>query len=123
VRVGVQGEPADQLVTDGDNRRQRHSSDDITVVPSERLHAVIHGDVQGVGLRYFVMREARSLGLRGWVRNRDDGSVELVAEGDRRDLERLLDAARRGPSQAHVGDVRVDWSPPAGNLKPFDLTF
>ena len=92
-------------------------------MPSERLHAVIHGDVQGVGFRYFVMREARSLGLRGWVRNRDDGSVELVAEGDRRDLERLLDAARRGPSQAHVGDVGVDWSPATGNLKPFDLTF
>ena len=89
----------------------------------ERLHAVIHGDVQGVGFRYFVMRQARTLGLRGWVRNRDDGSVELVAEGERADLERLLDDVRRGPSQARVGAVRVDWSTAAGDLKPFDLTF
>jgi acylphosphatase len=92
-------------------------------VVSERLHAVIHGDVQGVGFRYFVMREARSLGLRGWVRNRDDGSVELVAEGEKADLERLLEAARRGPSQARVSDVRANWSAAGGDLKPFDLTF
>jgi acylphosphatase len=89
----------------------------------ERLHAVIRGDVQGVGFRYFVMRQARSLDLRGWVRNREDGSVEMVAEGERADLERLLDDVRRGPSQARVGDVRVDWSAAGGELKPFGLTF
>jgi acylphosphatase len=92
-------------------------------VPSERLHAVIHGDVQGVGFRYFLMREARSLGLRGWVRNRDDGSVEFTAEGSRPELERLLAAARRGPGHAHVRDLRADWSAAAGNLKQFDLSF
>jgi acylphosphatase len=69
------------------------------------------------------MREARSLGLRGWVRNRDDGTVEFVAEGARPELERLLSAARRGPSHAHVSDVRADWSEAAGNLEPFDLSF
>jgi acylphosphatase len=89
----------------------------------ERLHAVIRGDVQGVGFRYFVMRQARSLDLRGWVRNREDGSVEMVAEGERADLERLLDDVRRGPSQARVGDVRVDWSAAEGELKPFGLRF
>jgi hypothetical protein len=46
-----------------------------------RLHAVVHGRVQGVGFRYFVMREARALGLSGWVRNQADGSVEVEAEG------------------------------------------
>jgi len=92
-------------------------------VPSERLHALVRGDVQGVGFRYFLMREARSLGLRGWVRNREDGSVELTAEGPRPELERLLEAARRGPSHAHVTDVRADWSAAAGNLEPFDLAW
>jgi acylphosphatase len=92
-------------------------------VDSERLHAVILGDVQGVGFRYFLMREAHSLGLRGWVRNRDDGSVEFVAEGARADLERLLEAARRGPSHARVSDVRVEWSAAAGGLTPFDLSY
>ena len=89
----------------------------------ERLHGVVRGDVQGVGFRYFLMREAQRLGLRGWVRNRDDGAVEFVAEGPRQDLERLLEAARRGPSQARVAEVRTDWSPASGGLEPFDLTY
>jgi acylphosphatase len=92
-------------------------------VDSERLHAVVRGDVQGVGFRYFLMREAHSLGLQGWVRNNDDGAVELVAEGPRPDLDRLLEAARRGPSHARVSDVRVDWSAAGGGLEQFDLKY
>jgi len=92
-------------------------------VELERLHAVVRGDVQGVGFRYFLMREAHALGLRGWVRNRDDGTVEFVAEGPRPDLERLLEAARRGPSHARVSEVRADWSGASGGLDSFDLTF
>lgn len=84
---------------------------------------MVRGDVQGVGFRYFLMRDAQRLGLRGWVRNRDDGAVEFVAEGPRQDLERLLEAARRGPSQARVAEVRADWSQASGGLEPFDLTY
>jgi len=76
-----------------------------------------------VGFRYFLMREAHALGLRGWVRNRDNGTVEFVAEGPRPDLERLLEAARRGPSHARVSEVRADWSGASGGLDSFDLTF
>ncbi len=89
----------------------------------ERVHGVIRGDVQGVGFRYFLVREAHSLGLRGWVRNRDDGTVEFVAEGPRPELEELLDAARRGPSHARVSGVQAEWSGASGGLPPFDLTF
>jgi len=89
----------------------------------ERVHGVVRGDVQGVGFRYFLVREAHSLGLRGWVRNRDDGTVEFVAEGPRPELEELLDAARRGPSHARVSGVQADWSSASGGLQPFDLTF
>ncbi|HEX9561807.1 MAG TPA: acylphosphatase [Candidatus Dormibacteraeota bacterium] len=89
----------------------------------ERLHGVVRGDVQGVGFRYFLAREARALGLRGWVRNRDDGSVEFVAEGPRHDLERLLEAARRGPGHARVAGVSVEWSSAGGGLEPFDLAW
>jgi len=88
----------------------------------ERLHAVIHGDVQGVGFRYFLMREAQRLGLRGWVRNRDDGTVEFVAEGRRIDLERLRQAAGRGPQLAQVEKMDAEWSAAAGGLEGFDLT-
>ncbi len=85
------------------------------------MRAVVHGDVQGVGFRYFVTRTARPLGLSGWVRNRDDGSVEIVAEGEKRNLEELLRAAREGPRHASVTGVDVQWSKAAGDLDPFDL--
>jgi len=88
----------------------------------ERLHGFVHGEVQGVGFRYFLMREGQRLGLRGWVRNRDDGTVEFVAEGTRADLERLKQAAEQGPRMARVERVEGLWSPAAGNLDGFDLT-
>lgn len=88
----------------------------------ERLHAVVHGDVQGVGFRYFLLRKANQLGLTGWVRNNDDGTVELVAEGRRRELEELNRAAQEGPSLARVSRVEAEWSPAAGGMDRFDLT-
>jgi acylphosphatase len=88
----------------------------------ERLHGVVHGDVQGVGFRYHLMREAHGLGLSGWVRNRDDGTVEFVAEGRRADLERLKQAAERGPRMGRVQRVDADWSSATGGLDGFDLT-
>jgi acylphosphatase len=87
----------------------------------DRLHAIVHGDVQGVGFRYFVLRRARESGLMGWVRNRADGSVECLAEGPRGALERLLDDLRRGPGLAEVQSVDVDWRPPAGDLRGFEV--
>jgi acylphosphatase len=89
----------------------------------ERLHAVIHGDVQGVGFRYHITRSARPLGLKGWVRNRPDASVELVAEGDRPALEKLLASAREGPRHARITGVDVEWLPAKGGLEPFDLVY
>ena len=89
----------------------------------ERLHAVIHGEVQGVGFRYFLLDSARPLGLQGWVRNRSDGAVELVAEGERAKLELLLRAARQGPRHARVDTVDVEWQAAAGGLARFDLVY
>ena len=88
----------------------------------ERLNAVITGEVQGVGFRFFLIRHAQALDLRGWVRNREDGAVELVAEGSRLDLEQLLFYAREGPRQARVTHVDVGWSVAAGGLDLFDIT-
>jgi acylphosphatase len=88
----------------------------------ERLHGVIHGNVHGVGFRYFLLREAQRLGLRGWVRNRDDGTVEFVAEGRRADLDKLRKAAERGPQLAQVERVDAEWSTATGGLDSFDLT-
>jgi len=76
-----------------------------------RVHVVVLGLVQGVGFRWFVAREAGALGLRGWVKNLVDGSVELEAEGDRSLVEELLAAVKRGPRSAHVSDLRLQWIP------------
>jgi len=89
----------------------------------ERLHAVIRGDVQGVGFRYFVQRTAQRLGLRGWVRNNDDGTVELVAEGERGKLVELERAVRAGPRMARVDSVDARWSQASGKLQGFDLAW
>ena len=75
-----------------------------------RLHAVVHGEVQGVGYRYFARREAQSRGLVGWVRNREDGAVEVLVEGERSRLESLLIALQRGPTAAQVERVDCEWS-------------
>jgi len=89
----------------------------------ERLHAVVHGDVQGVGFRYYVQRKARQLGLHGWVRNNDDGTVELVAEGGRDELEQLKRALQEGPRMARVDRVETQWSNGTGHLHGFELAW
>jgi acylphosphatase len=75
----------------------------------ERLSAQITGRVQGVGFRNFTQMRARQLELTGWVRNEQDGSVRLEAEGPRGALEELLDAVHEGPRTARVSDVDADW--------------
>lgn len=82
------------------------------------LHAIVHGDVQGVGFRYFVQRRADDMGLAGWVRNRPDGSVEVLVEGNRAALARMLELLGRGPGMANVDRVDVEWEKETG-LKGF----
>jgi acylphosphatase len=75
----------------------------------QRLHAIVDGRVQGVGFRYFTQERAVHLGLTGWVRNRWNGTVELVAEGPKADLETLLRAVQRGPRVGTTRNVKVNW--------------
>jgi acylphosphatase len=69
---------------------------------------VVSGRVQGVGFRYFALDAARRDGLQGYVTNRDDGSVEALAEGEADAVERFERALRRGPSRSRVEHVIVD---------------
>ena len=85
----------------------------------ERLSARITGRVQGVGFRNFTQMRARQLGVTGWVRNVQDGSVRLEAEGPRGALEDLLNAVRDGPRMARVEDVNTDWDDAAGEFEHF----
>ena len=74
-----------------------------------RIHIFIRGDVQGVFFRSGTISKANGLGLAGWVRNRSDGSVEIVAEGEKEKLEELLSWCRNGPSGARVDEIKYDW--------------
>lgn len=69
------------------------------------LHFLIQGRVQGVGFRWFVHREASELDLRGWVRNTEDGDVEVVASGEVEDLAELRSSLRKGPRGSRVDRV------------------
>ena len=73
----------------------------------ERRHVVVQGFVQGVGFRFAVERAANSRGVAGWVKNRTDGAVEAVFEGERDDVAALVDLCRRGPRGAAVERVDV----------------
>lgn len=74
------------------------------------LRARIHGRVQGVGFRWFVQERGRRLGLSGFVRNREDGTVETEAYGSRPALETFLGALHDGPPGANVTGVEVRWA-------------
>ncbi len=86
-----------------------------------RLEANVRGRVQGVGYRYFAVSRAMRLGLTGWVSNEQDGSVRVVAEGPRADLDDLLDELREGPPAALVEHVTDDWLPYTGRWSDFGI--
>ena len=88
------------------------------------LLAVVHGLVQGVNFRSFVIRRANELGLTGYVRNvLLDGTVEVVAEGEQEKLEQLLRYLEVGPRAARVERVDVSWSEYGGEFSRFDVRF
>ena len=81
-----------------------------------RVRAVVHGRVQMVGYRAFVISHAGALGLAGIVANLPDGTVEAMLEGPKADVERMLGLLRQGPSHARVERVDVEFSAPTGKL-------
>jgi acylphosphatase len=86
------------------------------------MYCQVHGKVQGVGFRAFVLERARSLGLVGWVRNSADGlSVELVADGDAESLAQLQAALRSGPPSARVDHVACAPSTAAEHVEGFQI--
>lgn len=102
------------------------SSEDKSNVSSQAsrtLHAVVRGRVQGVGFRFFVVREARRLGLTGIVQNLPDGRVEVFARGDHESLEILLGLVRRGPILSRVDHVDVEWGVPIPENTEFTIGY
>ena len=91
---------------------------------SASVHAIVYGRVQGVFFRAFVSRWAAELGLTGYVRNlRDREAVEVQAEGERRQLEKLIDYLEIGPPAARVEKVVTDWSEYSGDYLDFSIRY
>jgi acylphosphatase len=82
---------------------------------------LVRGRVQGVGFRWFVEREAHILGIAGWVRNRADGTVEVLAMGTRDQLSGLRTRLREGPRAARVDDVEESDAEPVKGLNAFRI--
>ncbi len=91
--------------------------------PEARLHAVVHGYVQGVNFRYYTVRTAQRLGLTGWVANRWDHTVETVAEGEHKALEEFQTFLHRGSPSSTVQQVEVEWETPTGEFRRFGVRY
>ena len=82
---------------------------------------IIFGYVQGVFFRHSIKKEAERLGLVGWARNNDDGSVEAVAEGPKDKLEEFVAWCKKGPPVAKVGKVEIEWGEGSGEFSRFEI--
>jgi acylphosphatase len=88
---------------------------------NQRLHVSVSGIVQGVGFRFFVYQYGVNLDLRGWVRNRYNGEVEVTAEGSKEILDKFLELIKEGPQSAQVEDVNVEWLTASGEFPDFTI--
>ncbi len=88
-----------------------------------RARMRVRGVVQGVGYRYFVRSRAIALGLSGYVRNLPDGTVEIVAEGDKSVVSAFIGELRTGPRYATVDSIDLHWEEPEKDFRGFDYTF
>lgn len=88
-----------------------------------RAHAIITGRVQGVFFRMETQRAARSHNVNGWVRNKRDGSVEAVFEGEEADVNAALNWCRQGPPISRVNNIKVSWQNYTGEFIEFNVTY
>ena len=88
-----------------------------------RAHVFVSGRVQGVFFRSETRYEAKRRKVAGWVRNTSDGRVEAVFEGEKEDVEKVIDFCRRGPSGARVMKIDVRWEDYIGEFKDFKVCY
>ena len=87
----------------------------------KRVHLIIRGKVQGVFFRASTRDKAKELGLSGFVRNKEDGTVEIEVEGDENQLQRLIDWCHTGPDLSRVDSVQLDWRPYLKEFETFTI--
>jgi acylphosphatase len=89
----------------------------------QQVHIIVSGRVQGVFFRDFTQRQAIKLGLSGWVRNTDDGKVEIIAEGDNVKLNQFIEAVKNGPDRSQVKDCQVGWNNYTKGFSNFEIIY
>jgi acylphosphatase len=93
------------------------------VMEKVRVRVVIEGRVQGVFFRYHTQEMAYRLGIKGWVKNRRDGRVEAVFEGEKDRVNQMIQWCHHGPPEASVSGVRVNWEQYTGEFQDFSITY
>ncbi len=88
-----------------------------------RVRIIVKGRVQGVGYRFFTQRTALELGIRGYVRNLPDGTVEVVAEGSPEVIEKFIERLKEGPPLAIVEDMEIQEVPPDEEFETFEVRY
>jgi acylphosphatase len=88
-----------------------------------RARVIMEGRVQGVFFRYHTQEMALKLGIKGWVKNRRDGNVEAVFEGDKERVDQIIQWCHRGPSEARVAKVQLAWEDYTGEFEDFSINY
>ena len=88
-----------------------------------QAHILVSGRVQGVLFRSNTRKQAEKLGIAGWVRNTPDGRVEIIAQGSRESLEKLISWCQKGPLFAKVGKIQVEWEKLKESFSSFEIIY
>ncbi len=96
---------------------------DISIIQMLQIEILVSGRVQGVNFRNYVYRKALQLSLNGYVRNLYDGRVEILAQGERDDIEALIDFVRSSPGLSFVTDLDINWREPSKKFDNFRISY
>lgn len=89
----------------------------------KRIHIIVSGRVQGVSFRFGTKRHAKKLDITGYVMNKDDGTVEIIAEGEETNLKELIRWCMKGPFLARVEDIKTEWKEYKGEFEYFSIRY
>lgn len=89
----------------------------------KRVHIFVYGRVQGIFFRYNTNKVANKLGLKGFVRNLDDGGVEVIAEGNKNNLKELIEFCKKGPLGARVKDIKINFEKAKNEFSGFEVRY
>jgi acylphosphatase len=89
----------------------------------ERLHIMVSGNVQGVSFRWWVQKKAQELHLGGWIKNLDDGRVEVVFEGEKEKINKMLETCKKGSKSSKVTSIDVELEEATGKMIDFKILY